>query len=373
LPEEDERFCCEHIPAVSVPYDRRMVTPPVPHVTVVMPVYNGERHLAEAIDSVLEQSYDNFELAIVNDGSTDGTAEIIGSRHDDRIVVVDNGENLGLSKSLDIGFRMARGSLLARLDADDIAEPQRLARQVSEMNQQPALAMVASWFLEIDDNGHLLVEGRPPSDVTSLRWRLLFGNPIPPSTVMLRRDALADAAAHDESLSYAMDYELWCRIARASPVAIIEEVLVRYRRSSGSMTGSSGKAVVEEPRRIAVEEMRQVALGAGLDPEPFDTGFHADARVLLWRPGLVREEVDVLGTVRKLFRLHDAFCHVNGLSAAEATEHRRAVRARLGGNLVRLSRAAARRGQVTRSATFLAAAGLSHVELLLPRRRAAGR
>jgi hypothetical protein len=350
-----------------------MVTPPVPHVTVVMPVYNGERHLAEAIDSVLEQSYDNFELAIVNDGSTDGTAEIIGSRHDDRIVVVDNGENLGLSKSLDIGFRMARGSLLARLDADDIAEPQRLARQVSEMNQQPALAMVASWFLEIDDNGHLLVEGRPPSDVTSLRWRLLFGNPIPPSTVMLRRDALADAAAHDESLSYAMDYELWCRIARASPVAIIEEVLVRYRRSSGSMTGSSGKAVVEEPRRIAVEEMRQVALGAGLDPEPFDTGFHADARVLLWRPGLVREEVDVLGTVRKLFRLHDAFCHVNGLSAAEATEHRRAVRARLGGNLVRLSRAAARRGQVTRSATFLAAAGLSHVELLLPRRRAAGR
>jgi glycosyl transferase family 2 len=337
-----------------------------------MPVYNGERHLAEAIDSVLEQSYDDFELVIVNDGSTDGTAEIIASRHDDRIVVVDNGENLGLSKSLNIGFRIARASLLARLDADDIAEPQRLARQVAEMNHRPAVAMVASWFLEIDDDGRLVVEGRPPSDTTSLRWRLLFGNPIPPSTVMLRRDAFADGAAHDESLSYAMDYELWCRIARASPVAIIEEALVRYRKGSASMTKSSGNTVVQEPRRIAVEEMRQVALGAALDPEQFDAGFHADAQTLLWRPSLVRQ-VDVLGTVRKLFRLHDAFCHVNGLSAAEATEHRRAVRARLGGNLVRLSRATARRGQVARSATFLAAAGLSHAELLLPRRRAAGR
>ena len=337
-----------------------------------MPVYNGERHLAEAIDSILAQSYTDFELAIVNDGSTDGTEQIIASRRDARIVVVDNAENLGLSRSLNIGFRRARGTFLARLDADDIAQPQRLARQVAQMDAQPATAMVGSWFLEIDDDGQRIADGRPPSDATSIRWRLLFGNPIPPSTVMLRRDALADGAAHDESLSYAMDYELWCRLARAGPVAVIEEVLVRYRKRPASMTGSSGKAVVEEPRRIAVEEMRQVALGAALDPDQFDTGFHADAQALLWRPSLIREEVDVLGTVRKLFRLHNAFCHVNGLSAAEATEHRRAVRARLGGNLVGLSRATARRGQVTRSATFLAAAGLSHAELLLPRRRAAG-
>jgi hypothetical protein len=168
-----------------------------------------------------------------------------------------------------------------------------------------------------------------------------------------------------------MDYELWCRIARASPVAIIEEVLVRYRKGSASMTNSSKDAVVDEPRRIAVEEMRQVALGAALDPDLFDTSFHAAVQALLWRPSLVREQADVLGTVRKLFRLHDAFCQVNGLSTSEATKHRRAVRARLGGNLVRLSRATARAGHVTRSATFLAAAGLSHAELHSPRRRAA--
>jgi GT2 family glycosyltransferase len=336
-----------------------------------MPVYNGERHLAEAIDSILAQSYSDFELAVVNDGSTDRTAEIVASRRDDRIVVVDNGENLGLSKSLNIGFRRARGSLLARLDADDIAEPQRLARQVAEMDHRPALAMVTSWFVEIDDEGHRGVVGRPPSDAISLRWRLLFGNPIPPSTVMLRRDALADAAAHDESLSYAMDYDLWCYIARAGRVTTVEEVLVQYRKGSDSMTNLHGEAVITEPRRIAVEQMRQVALDAAIDPDAFDASFHADARALLWRPNLVREGVDALGTVRKLFHLHDAFCHVNGLSPSHATEHRRVVRARLGRNLVRLSRASARTGDFRRSATFLAAAALAVAELLLRRRDAA--
>jgi Glycosyl transferase family 2 len=342
-----------------------------PRVTVVMPVYNGERHLAEAMDSILAQSYRDFELVVVNDGSTDATAEIIASRDDGRIVVIDNRENLGLSKSLNIAFRRARSSLLARLDADDIAEPQRLARQVAEMERQPGLGMVASWFDEIDDEGRRLAAGRPPSDAIGIRWRLLFGNPIPPSTVMLRRDALADSAPHDESLSYAMDYELWCRLARANPVAVVEEVLVRYRKGSGSMTGADthGDAVVEEPRRIAVEQMRQVAFDAGIDPDGFDACFCADAQALLWRSSLVRDGAAAFVTVRKLSCLHDAFCHANGFPTSEAAEHRRAVLTGLGRNLVRLCRESARTGDVARSAAFLTAAALARGELLLRRGR----
>ena len=342
-----------------------------PRVTVVMPVYNGERHLAAAIDSILAQSYTDFELAIVNDGSTDGTAQIIASRRDDRIVLVDNAGNFGLSRSLNIGFGLARGTLLARLDSDDIAEPQRLGRQVAEMDAQPTTGMVTSWFLEIDDEGRRIADGRPPSDATSIRWRLLFGNPIPPSTVMLRREALDRLAAHDESLSYAMDYDLWCRIARASPITTVEEVLVQYRRGIDSMTRSNADAVVEEPIRLAVEQMCRVALDAGIDPAAFDRSFHLDAQALLWRPSLFPSGADAVGTVRKLFHLHDAFSRANGLSISEAKEHRRALRARLTRNLLRLSRANARAGDITRSVAFLAAAGFSRAEVFSRRGKAA--
>lgn len=135
------------------------------------------------------------------------------------------------------------------------------------------------------------------------------------------------------------------------------------------MTNSYGDATVEEPRQIAVEQMRQVAVEAGIEPNAFDSTFHADAQAMLWRPSGVRTGVDALGVVHKLFRLHDAFCRVNGLSGPAAAEHRRAVRSRLSRNLLGLSRSSMRAGDLTCSAYYLGAAVLSRAEILLRRGR----
>jgi len=328
-----------------------------------MPVYNGEQYLAEAIESVLRQSYTDFELILVDDGSTDSTADIIASQRDDRIVAIDNAKNLGLSASLNIGFRRAQGALIARLDSDDLAQPHRIARQVAFMDAQPSIGMVGSWFTQIDDKGTPVATVRPPADPTEVRWRLLFHSPIPPSTAMLRREGLETPLVHDESLSYAMDYELWCRIARTCRVTTIEEALVQRRRHAESMTSSRRDLATDEPSRIAVDQMRQVAQSAGLEADAFDAGFRADADALLWRPHGLRGDERVLPVVHHLFRLHHAFSCVYGLSRHEVRDHRRAVLGRLTGNLMSLSRSSLRAGHVARSTTLLAAMALARAEV----------
>src|SRR5690606_37374672 len=128
----------------------------MPRVTVLLAVHNGERYIQEAIDSILAQTFGDFELLIVNDGSTDATRDLVLSYSDDRIRLVDNDHNIGLPKSLNRGLRLAKGRYIARLDADDISEPDRLAAQVSFLQANPDVAMVGSWYRKIDGEGNTL-------------------------------------------------------------------------------------------------------------------------------------------------------------------------------------------------------------------------
>jgi glycosyltransferase involved in cell wall biosynthesis len=330
------------------------LTEPAPRVTVLMPVYNGELHVADAIESVLSQSFADFELLIVNDGSTDRTGEIVGSYDDPRVVVIDNPRNLGLGRALNVGVRFARGELMARLDADDVSHPERLARQIALMDSQPSVAMVGTWFTETDAEGRVVIRGTPPADPTAMRWSLLFHCPIIHSTVMLRRSVLEEVGPYDESIRYAEDYDLWTRIARTMIITNVEEMLVEYRQRPESMTFSYGDAVLEGPRRIAVGQMRYVAAAGGEDPEAFDERFHASASSALWRAA--SGDYDVLLTVRNLFRLHDAFCRAYELAPDAARAHRADIGARLIGNLKRLARSRLRAGDVRGCGTMLTAA-----------------
>jgi len=330
---------------------------PPPRVTVLMPVYNGELHVGEAIESVLVQSFADFELLIVNDGSTDGTGEIVGSYTDPRVVIVENAENRGLGRSLNVGVGLARGELLARLDADDVSHPERLARQVALMDSQPLVAMVATWFTETNSEGRVVIRGTPPADPTAMRWSLLFHCPIIHSTVMLRRSVFEDVGPYDESIRYAEDYDLWARIARRRIISTVEETLVEYRQRPGSMTFSYGDDVLKGPRRIALAQMRHIAEAGGEDAAAFDESFHACASGVLWRTSSVDND-DVIVMVRKLFRLHSAFCRAYGLAHGDAKAHRAGVGARLIGNLKRLARSRLRAGDVRGFGTMLAAADI---------------
>jgi len=133
-----------------------------PKVTVLMPVYNGERYLNEAVDSILGQTFTDFEFLIIDDASTDKTPEILRSYDDPRIRVVTNEENLGLSKSLNKGLALARGEFIARMDADDVSYPYRLQVQHEFMTQHPGAGVIGSWAEYIDRKGEIVHRYRAP-------------------------------------------------------------------------------------------------------------------------------------------------------------------------------------------------------------------
>ena len=208
-------------------------------VSVVLAVFNGDSHLSMAIDSVLAQSFVEFELIIIDDGSQDTTPDIL-KRYlsDSRVKCIRNEHNLGLSRSLNIGIVAARGKYIARLDADDIAEPDRLRQQVEFLQNNYPTVLVGSWARHIDSDGVELSIHKLPSNDNELQWLMFFVCPFYHSAVMFDRcKVVENVGLYNDKLSYSMDYEYWFRIASRFAVANINSVLISYRETSNSMTG----------------------------------------------------------------------------------------------------------------------------------------
>jgi glycosyltransferase involved in cell wall biosynthesis len=272
-------------------------------LTVLMAARNAEATLREAIDSVLAQSFDDFDLVVVDDGSDDRTPEILASYGDGRLTVLRNDQSLGLAASLNRGLSCS-GRYVARQDADDRSQPDRLAKQVRFLDTHPEVELVGSWYRTMDDTGSMLAEFELPTDATTLRWHLLYYCPFVHSAVTARAQTLVDAGGFDESFVYASDYDLWSRIARRSLVANIPEYLVDYRLSPTSMTETFGTAVSDEPRRIAHAYLEDL-YGSAAPPDP---DFLETISALLFRPHLLAEGDDVRAAARAALRNHTAFC-----------------------------------------------------------------
>jgi glycosyltransferase involved in cell wall biosynthesis len=210
-----------------------------PDVTVLMPVYNGERHLAAAIDSILSQTHRNFEFLIVDDGSTDRSAEIAAACRDDRIRVIRLGRNRGLSAALNEGLAAAGAPRIARQDADDISEPDRLARQLAFMDEHPNVALLGTQGTVIAEDGRVNGVVSRPVGRDSMRWFSIFDNPFIHTSVMFRTAVARDAGGYDAAYDpFSQDYDLWCRIAAHHEVANLEQRLIRYRVSGSSIIGA---------------------------------------------------------------------------------------------------------------------------------------
>jgi glycosyltransferase involved in cell wall biosynthesis len=204
-----------------------------PRVTVLMAVKDGLPWVREAIESVLAQTYRDFELLLVDDGSSDGTAGAAEAYGDGRVRVLRNERNLGQVPSLNRGLREAAGEYVARLDADDVCLPGRLERQVAALDAEPAVALTGAWLDVVDERGKLWakVRGRirdfPELVCAILADRYPFSHP----SLMYRRDVVLGLGGYDESLAPAEDKDLYRRLALARhEVRAVEEVLVRYRR-----------------------------------------------------------------------------------------------------------------------------------------------
>jgi glycosyltransferase involved in cell wall biosynthesis len=248
-----------------------------PIVSVVMPVFNGERYLRESIESILNQSWRDFEFIIIDDGSTDASAGIIDSYNEPRIVRETFQDNRGLITALNRGLEIARGRYVARHDADDVALPQRLQRQVQFLDTHSDVAIVGSAYIEIDETGRPGKQVRMPEDVFSLRWHSLFQNPFAHSTVMFRRAnvLMMGSYACAADASHIEDYELWLRLIWARQRAVnMRELLVRWRLNSQGVSRTFASQQGENFRRIVRANLRKFVPALSGDDR---------SRDLIWR------------------------------------------------------------------------------------------
>ena len=204
-----------------------------------MPVYNGERHVRAAIDSILAQTHRDFEFIIVDDGSTDGTQEVVSSCRDSRIRLVRMDRNNGLSLALNEGLRLSRHALIARQDADDVAEPNRLQRQLAVMSARPDLALLGSQAVAISEDGTPTGTVRRSITPAAIRWFSAFDNPFIHTSVVFRADVVRALGGFNPAYDpFSQDYDLWCRLMETHACANLPERLVRYRVSNSSIIGA---------------------------------------------------------------------------------------------------------------------------------------
>jgi glycosyltransferase involved in cell wall biosynthesis len=233
----------------------------MPRVSVVMPVHNEERYVSGAIESILRQTYRDFEFVIVDDGSVDGTPRIL-RRYDDPRIKVHHQPNRGQSSALNQGIRLSSGCYIARMDADDISLPQRLEREVRFLEGHPDVGLVGTWCMKVDvGTGKERLQILPAED-EAIRRFLTVDNPFIHSSVMTRRSVLDQVGLYDEALIW-QDYDLWVRIAQYYRMANIPEPLIIRRKHPASVTGRARESRKSWERfRIQWKACRAVALRA---------------------------------------------------------------------------------------------------------------
>lgn len=208
-----------------------------PAVSVLMAVRNGEAFLREAIESILVQSFEDFEFIIVDDGSRDSSAEIIESFADTRIRLLRNVENQGLPMSLNRGLEAARGEFIARMDADDIALQNRLKVQFAYMREHPAVGACGAARI-VRKGGEERLHNTQTAD--RIKYEFLLGNPLAHPTVILRKSALvAHGLKYNPDYRYAQDYDLWARMQEVCDVANISVPVLIYREHAAQASVSA--------------------------------------------------------------------------------------------------------------------------------------
>jgi len=224
-----------------------------PRVSVVMPVHNGELYLREALESILKQTFGDFEFIIIDDGSTDATRDILRSYADPRIRLVYNEHNIGLTKSLNKGLGLAQGEYIARQDADDISHPERLAKQVEVLDNNPGVSILGTAYQRIDSQALPLGTVEVLTDNVELQNNLLVGDCFCHGSVAMRKRDVETVGKYNEAMEPAEDYDLWLRMSERSEVANLPEVLYSYRLHPQSV--SATRALEQRGcARLAVEK-----------------------------------------------------------------------------------------------------------------------
>jgi len=222
----------------------------MPEVTVLMPVYNAEKYLGEAIDSILRQTFSDFEFLIIDDGSTDRSIDIIHSYDDSRIRLVINEQNMGIGRTLNKGIELASSGLIARMDADDISLPDRLEKQYGYLTAHPECSLVSSNVEVISEDGERLYLYQRDSKL--FYFNLTFYCWIYHPSVMYRRQHVQDVGMYPATLSE--DFRLWSKLIRKYAIYNLKDILLKYRMTSQSVSNS---VLAEEYRAAAKKQIKE--------------------------------------------------------------------------------------------------------------------
>lgn len=258
-------------------------------ISVIMATYNTEiPMLKEAVDSILNQTFGDFEFIIIDDGSTNDSVNYLKSINDERVRVIRNTENVGITKSLNVGLREARGKYIARMDADDISMPERFEIEFSFMEKHPEVIVCGAKIGVIDENGNVTKKAsksKTSEDMESYRVRMLFQNPGPihPTAFMRHEKLIENHIVYDERLRYAQDYGMWETTSHFGSIVTIEEELLYHRRHGKQIT-TARREVQMQCDKMTQKKILTALLGDVSDEEVdfhyvHSTGYFPDARI----------------------------------------------------------------------------------------------
>lgn len=299
-----------------------------PRVTVLMSVHNGGRWLRAAIESVLAQTWRDFEFLILDDASSDDSATQIESFRDPRIRLIRLPENIGLTRSLNAGLREARGEFIARQDADDLSVSERLAKQLAYLEAHSTTPLVGAQARVVDADDRPRGVRDLPLEAVAIRWLCLLDNPIIHTAAMFRAATVRDElGGYDESFPCCQDYELWARLLARHPAWNHAERLVTVREHGGSISATRQSEAQEMVRRV----VRKLA-DAWFPQLALDDA--AIALLCAYRRHLAPEEVAPFHAL--LARVEAAFANKfpDARNSDDLARTRAAVFARIGYNLI---------------------------------------
>jgi len=262
-----------------------MNTAQFPEISVIMPVYNGEKYLKDAIESVLNQTYTDFELIILNDKSTDSTKEIILSfqRKDSRIVFIDRENNVGPATLRNEGFDVAKGKFIALLDADDLAMPTRFEKQIQALKSNPEIGVCGSWFTTFGEN-HKDKVIKHPKFHDEIKVSFLVDCTIGNSTAFFRKEILGEIR-YDKDYVPVEDFHLWSRLIVKTNFYIVQESLVMYRIHDSNISQTKIDNVKKSNRRIKIGLLKQ------FDIEDTNPNINSFINLIEGQSGLSFEEI----------------------------------------------------------------------------------
>jgi len=230
-----------------------------PEITVLMPVYNDERFVRFSIESILNQTFQDFEFIIINDASNDNTPKILKEYkdQDSRIIIINNEKNLRVPKSLNIGLNIARGKYIARIDSDDISVKDRLEKQYNFLENNKDFGLVGSYTEVIDEDGKSIGFWNEYLEPEFIFYTLSFWNCLVTSSVMFEKNLAIKLGGFNPDFDKgAEDYELWYKLSRVKKIYILPEYLTKYRKNQSGATAKYSNEQIINAENIAITKTK---------------------------------------------------------------------------------------------------------------------